>query len=172
MNDFYKIPEIPEVYGYLFTPFWQTLPGKILTGILILTFLAVLLFSGFFIFIKFFKKPEPLWMRALRMIHECSPDELKTKAAFKQAYFGLTGVVKWYFDERFGGSLTQQTDEELVSGMQKHGYEELIVEDVKALLDSSRSVKFADKQGARLQLEKDVARIESLIKRTIPSPGK
>jgi hypothetical protein len=68
--------------------------------------------------------------------------------------------------------LMSKTDEEAVQYLQEHYVDVLGVEEIKALLQGSVIIKFANAQAAQEQIEHDYLRAVAIITRTIPEKKK
>ena len=87
----------------------------------------------------------------------------------KEFYSALFEIVKKYLSERFNYDVLGKTDAELVSSLVKYQADQAIIDDVKAIVEGSEMIKFANTQAAQDQIDDDYERVVGIIKRTVPT---
>ena len=158
-----------ENYGVWHTPFWQTKEFKFaaqiclfLAGVLVLA-LVVKLYLAY----RKQKKLSP-WEQALQVLSDLKKRDIISIVHGKEFYLSVSSLLKTYFHDRFGYDVLGKTDGEFVEYLSKYHKDELILEEIRLLLDGASIIKFANAQAAQEQLEHDYIRAVSIIQRTMP----
>jgi hypothetical protein len=157
-----------ENYGLWHIPYWQTQKfqlmmeiGCVVAGLLV----VVLLIKKYVQYRK--RKKLPLWDQALLDLR-CLQKEHKVNVVHgKEFYLTVAALLKKYFHDRFGYDVLSKTDEEVVAYLQEHYLDAYGVQEIKALLQGSEIIKFANAQVAQEQIEHDYLRAVAIITKTI-----
>lgn len=158
-----------ENYGLWHVPFWQT--EKFQLGIKIAA--ALLLFlSVAYVLRKYVqyrrRKRLPLWDQALADLNQLKQEHKVDVLYGKEFYVTVSALLKKYFYDRFGYDVMGKTDDEMIQYLQEHYPDAQSIEDIKALLQGSVIIKFANVQAAQEQIDHDYVRSIAIITRTIP----
>jgi hypothetical protein len=158
-----------ENYGLWHVPIWQTakfqLAVKIIGG-LVLLLIIIFLVRKYLQYRK--RKKLPLWDQALLELNQLKREHKVDVLYGKEFYLMISALLKKYFHDRFGYDLMGKTDEEMIQYLQEHYSDAQSIEDIKALLQGSVIIKFANAQAAQEQLDHDYVRSIAIITRTIP----
>ena len=158
-----------ENYGLWHVPIWQT--EKF---ILIVKIVAVsLLFLGTaFVVTKYLqyrkRKKLLLWDQALADLNQLKQEHKVDVLYGKEFYVTVSALLKKYFHDRFGYDVVGKTDDEMIQYLQVHYPDAQSIDDIKALLQGSVIIKFANVQAAQEQIDHDYVRSIAIITRTIP----
>jgi hypothetical protein len=158
-----------ENYGLWHVPFWQT--EKFQLGIKIAA--AVLLFLCVAYVVRKYvqyrrRKRLPLWDQALADLNQLKQEHKVDVLYGKEFYVTVSALLKKYFYDRFGYDVIGKTDDEMIQYLQEHYPDTQSIEDIKALLQGSVIIKFANVQAAQEQIDHDYVRSIAIITRTIP----
>jgi hypothetical protein len=158
-----------ENYGLWHVPFWQTdkfkMAVQICLCLALLTVLALLV-RKYLAYRR--RKKLPIWDQVLLELTQLKKDNKVNVAHGKEFYLTVSAVLKHYFHERFSYDLLGKTDAEAIDYLKKQHFDEHIVAELKALLQGSEIIKFANAQAAQEQIEHDYLRAVTIIQRTIP----
>jgi hypothetical protein len=158
-----------ENYGLWHVPFWQTqkfkVAGQICLSLVVLCIVA-LLTKKYLAYRK--RKKLPLWDQALLELTQLKKEHKVDVVHGKEFYATVSAVLKKYFHERFGDDIIGKTDDEVVIYLKNHHKNEIMVEEMKAVLQGGIIIKFANAQAAQEQIEHDYLRAVAIIQRTIP----
>ena len=158
-----------ENYGLWHVPFWQTQKFKMAMQICL--FFVVLLVIAMLIkkYLTYRRRKKlPLWDQALFEVTQLKKDHKVSVIHGKEFYAAISTILKGYFHDRFGYDVMGKTDDEVVEYLKNHHKDELIVEEIKTVLQGGIIIKFANAQAAQEQIEHDYMRTVAIIKRTIP----
>ena len=158
-----------ENYGLWHVPFWQT--QKFQLAVEIAACLIVLMMVVFFVrqYLRYRKRKKlPVWDQALLEMSHLKRDHKVDVAQGKEFYLAVSALLKKYFHDRFGYDLVGKTDVEAVQYLQKNYLDVHSIEEIKALLQGSVVIKFANAQAAQEQIDHDYLRAVAIITRTIP----
>jgi hypothetical protein len=160
-----------ENYELWHVPFWQT--DTFLLTLKIIGCLVCLVIVAFLVrkYLQYRKRKKlPLWDQALLDLSHLKKEHKVDVLYGKEFYLTVSALLKKYFHDRFGYDLMSKTDEEAVRYLQEHYLDVLHggVEEIKALLQGSIIIKFANAQAAQEQIEYDYLRAVAIITRTIP----
>ncbi len=166
-----KATDFYDIYGYEFTPFWQT--GLFIIGISIVGTLVLAFCVGFLIrYIRHRRNRLSVllsheWAEiALEKLIKNLPE---TKEGYKLFYFTLSEIIKEYIFLRFTWQVQNKTDEELLSFLKKQNsfFDKKLLEDLKEIFGGALEVKFADAQTLKKQVEKDSILFKNFVQKTI-----
>ncbi len=158
-----------ENYGLWHVPFWQT--DKFKLAVQICASLALLIVLALIVrkYISYRRRKKlPIWDQALLGLTQLKKDDKVTVAHGKEFYLNASAMLKHYLQERFRYELLGKTDAEAIDYLQKQHFDEYILAELKALLQGSEIIKFANAQAAQEQIEHDYLRAVTIIQRTIP----
>lgn len=158
-----------ENYGLWHVPFWQTQKFKMAAQIclsLVVLCIIALLIKKYLGYRK--RKKLPLWDQALLELTQLKKEHKVDVVHGKEFYATISAVLKKYFHERFGDDIIGKTDDEVVTYLKNHHKDEIMVEEMKAVLQGGIIIKFANAQAAQEQIEHDYLRAVAIIQRTIP----
>ena len=158
-----------ENYGLWHVPFWQTAKFQLalkVAGGLILLMVIIFAVKKYLQYRK--RKKLPIWDQALLELTHLKRDHKVDVLHGKEFYGTISALLKQYFHDRFGYDLVGKTDDEVVQYLQEHHADEHMIEEIKALLQGSQIIKFANAQAAQEQIEHDYVRAVAIISRTIP----
>jgi hypothetical protein len=158
-----------ENYGLWHVPIWQTekfqLGIKIAAGLLILLIVAYVVRK----YLQYRKRKKlPLWDQALADLNTLKQEHKVDVLYGKEFYVTVSVLLKKYFHDRFGYDLIGKTDDEMIQYLQEHYPDTQSIEDIKALLQGSVIIKFANVQAAQEQIDHDYVRSIAIITKTIP----
>jgi hypothetical protein len=158
-----------ENYGLWHVPFWQTDTFKMAMHIcacLVLLCVVVVLIRKYLVYRK--RKKLPVWDQALLELTQLKKDHKVDVVHGKEFYLIVSALLKKYLHDRFSYDLIGKTDTECVEYLQQHHGDTHVVEEIKALLQGSVIIKFANAQAAQEQIEHDYLRAVAIIQRTVP----
>lgn len=158
-----------ENYGLWHVPFWQTQKFKMAMQIclsLVVLCVIVLLIKKYLAYRK--RKKLPIWDQVLLELTYLKKEHKVDVAHGKEFYATVSAVLKKYFHDRFDYDIIGKTDDEVVEYLKNHHKDELILEEIKAVLQGGVIIKFANAQAAQEQIEHDYLRVVAIIQRTIP----
>ncbi len=158
-----------ENYGLWHVPFWQTDKFKLAVQIcacVLLLIVIALLVRKYLAYRR--RKKLPIWDQALLKLTQLKKDHQVDVAHGKEFYLTVSALLKHYFHERFSYDLLGKTDAEVIECLHEHHFDEHILAELKALLQGSEIIKFANAQAAQEQIEHDYLRAVTIIQRTIP----
>jgi hypothetical protein len=158
-----------ENYGLWHVPIWQT--EKFQLGVKIAA--AILLFLSVAYIVRKYvhyrrRKKLPLWDQALADLNQLKQEHKVDVLYGKEFYVTVSVLLKKYFHDRFGYDVMGKTDDEMIEYLQEHYPDKQSIEDIKALLQGSVIIKFANVQAAQEQIDHDYVRSIAIITRTIP----
>lgn len=116
------------------------------------------------------KPAEPPWAAAMRMLEELKDKRLLERGEFKQFYFDLSEIAKFYIDKRFDLPAIEQTTFEIKEAYNRMKPAELKEEFIE-FLEYADLVKFAKYPSSISVGEKSIKYVEDLIVRTKPGSG-
>ncbi len=151
-----------EIYDYYTPPFWQTTWFMIALLALVIGIILVL----YFMLRK--KKKIPAWTIALQRLNGLSSNKFQTQSDFKLFYFNLTSTLKNYLHERFGFTILDKTDDELVDWLELQKFDPLIIDTLKKIVSNAVLVKFAKLETLAANAQEDLNRAQSIVTKTIP----
>jgi hypothetical protein len=158
-----------ENYGLWHVPIWQTEKFKLIVTIVV----GVLLFLVLAVVVRKYlqyrkRKKLSLWDQALADLNQLKKEHKVDVVYGKEFYVTVSVLLKKYFKDRFGYDVMGKTDDEMIQYLQEHYPDAQSVENIKALLQGSVIIKFANVQAAQEQLDHDYVRAIGIITRTIP----
>jgi hypothetical protein len=158
-----------ENYDLWHVPFWQTytfqLTLKIIGCVVVLAIVALLVRK----YLQYRKRKKlPVWDQALLDLSHLKRDHKVDVLHGKEFYLTASAILKKYFHDRFGYNLMSKTDDEAVKYLQENYLDVHGIEEIKALLQGSEIIKFANAQAAQEQIDHDYLRAIAIITRTIP----
>ena len=158
-----------ENYGLWHVPIWQT--EKFQLAVKLAAVFVVLLTVAFLIrkYVRYRRRKKlSLWDQALADLNQLKKEHKVDAVYGKEFYVTVSVLLKKYFYDRFGYDVVGKTDEEMIQYLQEHYPDTQSIEDIKALLQGSVVIKFANAQAAQEQLDHDYVRSIAIITRTIP----
>lgn len=156
------------IYGMVHTPFWQTNFFYILIAIFGLLLLSLVIWFGLRKYRVPKKNKKVAWEVALEDLAAIESD-LATKGMLgKTFYFRLTWMFKRYLSTMYKFDVYGKTDEELVLYLEGSGLATDLVDDLKAILEGSTVVKFANEQALKERMQRDLIASKEFIEKTIP----
>jgi len=170
--DYMKLNEktgLYENYGLWHVPIWQTekfqLAVKIIAGLIVLLVIAFLVRK----YVQYRKRKKlSLWDQALLEVNQLKKEHKVDTIYGKEFYVTVSVLLKKYFYDRFNYDVVGKTDDEMIQYLREHYPDTQSIEDMKAMLQGSVIVKFANAQAAQEQLDHDYVRAIAIITRTIP----
>jgi hypothetical protein len=158
-----------ENYGLWHVPIWQTEQFKLAMkiGAVIMLLMIVLFCVRKYVQYRRRKKL-PLWDQALADLNQLKQEHKVDVLYGKEFYVTVSALLKKYFYDRFGYDVIGKTDDEMIQYLQVHYPDAQSIEDIKALLQGSVIIKFANVQAAQEQIDHDYVRSIAIITRTIP----
>ena len=157
-----------DIYGTWHVPFWQTKAfyyGVGLIGLLIL-------FASLYIIIKKLcsqKRTKTSWDHALDELEQLRKNKVISAERGKEFYFAVTDILKRYLQARFEYTTQGKTDEELLHYLEKSDFPRDLLTDLRTIFSGSTTIKFANVQALQEQIEQDLERSFSFIKKTTPT---
>jgi hypothetical protein len=158
-----------ENYGLWHVPIWQT--EKFQLGIQIAAVVLLLLIVACVVrkYMQYRQRKKlSLWDQALADLNALKQEHKVDVLYGKEFYVTVSVLLKKYFHDRFGYDLIGKTDDEMIQYLQEHYSDAQSIEDIKALLQGSVIIKFANVQAAQEQIDHDYVRSIAIITRTIP----
>lgn len=158
-----------ENYGLWHVPIWQTDQCKLamkISAIIILLMVVLFCVRKYVQYRK--RKKLPLWDQALADLNQLKQEHKVDVLYGKEFYVTVSALLKKYFYDRFGYDVIGKTDDEMIQYLQEHYPDVQSIEDIKALLQGSVIIKFANVQAAQEQIDHDYVRSIAIITRTIP----
>jgi hypothetical protein len=158
-----------ENYGLWHVPFWQT--EKFQFGIKIAAAVVLFLCVAYVVrkYVQYRRRKRlPLWDQALADLNQLKQEHKVDVLYGKEFYVTVSALLKKYFYDRFGYDVIGKTDDEMIQYLQEHYPDTQSIEDIKALLQGSVIIKFANVQAAQEQIDHDYVRSIAIITRTIP----
>ena len=122
--------------------------------IAIVLLILALVIGGFFGY-KYYKKKHgteeiskpkiiiPPHKVALKRLHELEEKKLWQQGAVKEYHSELTGIIRDYFEERFGFNSLEMTTKETVENLKDSGVSTEVIVTTEKFLDNADMVKFA-----------------------------
>jgi hypothetical protein len=106
------------------------------------------------------KQQKPPHVIALALLEELRKEQVWQKGQVKEYYTRVTGILREYFELRFGVNAAEMTSEEIITAMKDHITEVTVLNDLRKLLTLSDLAKFAKVQpiGAENELSMTYAR--------------
>jgi hypothetical protein len=151
-----------EIYDYYAPPFWQTTWFIVLMSIIVLTTVFIL----FFMYRA--RKKIPSWTTALQKLEFLRTSKLQTQSDFKLFYINLTSIIKNYLHERFGFTILDKTDDELVNWLESQHFDPILLETLKKITGDAVLVKFAKLETLAQNAQDDLGRAQSIVQKTVP----
>jgi hypothetical protein len=158
-----------ENYDLWHVPFWQTQKFQIvleLIGCLFVLCIIAFLVRKYLQYRR--RKKLPVWDQALLDLSHLKKEHKVDVLHGKEFYLTVSALLKKYFHDMYGYDLVGKTDAEAVEYLQENYLDEHGVEEIKALLQGSVIIKFANAQAAQEQIDHDYLRAVAIITRTIP----
>jgi Domain of unknown function (DUF4381) len=158
-----------ENYGLWHVPIWQTEQFKLamkVSAIIILLMIVLFCVRKYVQYRK--RKKLSLWDQALADLNQLKQEHKVDVLYGKEFYVTVSALLKKYFYDRFGYDVIGKTDDEMIRYLQEHYPDVQSIEDIKALLQGSVIIKFANVQAAQEQIDHDYVRSIAIITRTIP----
>lgn len=158
-----------ENYGLWHVPIWQT--EKFQLGIKIAAALLFFVCVAYVIrkYVQYRRRKKlPLWDQALADLNALKQEHKVDVLYGKEFYVTVSVLLKKYFHDRFGYDVVGKTDDEMIHYLREHYPDPQSIEDIKALLQGSVIIKFANVQAAQEQIDHDYVRSIGIITRTIP----
>jgi Domain of unknown function (DUF4381) len=158
-----------ENYGLWHVPIWQT--EKFQLVLKMSAVIILLLGVAFFIrkYVRYRRRKRlSLWDQALADLNLLKKEHKVDALYGKEFYVTVSVLLKKYFHDRFGYDVVGKTDDEMIQYLQEHYPDTQSIDDIKALLQGSTVIKFANAQAAQEQLDHDYVRAIAIITRTIP----
>ena len=162
-----------ENYGLWHVPFWQTQRFKMAMQIclfLLMVCVVTLLIKKYRAYRA--QKKLSLWDQALCELSQLKKEHKVDVAHGKEFYLTISAVLKKYFYERFGYDLIGKTDDEAIEYLKEYHKDEVMIEEIKEILQGGLTIKFAQAQAAQENIEHDYLRAVGIIQRTIPEKNK
>jgi hypothetical protein len=157
--------EFYDIYGTWHVPFWQTSLFK--WSILLLMFLVLFCISLYVLRKYLYPKKElTAWERALYALTQFSTMPIKNKDEGKQFYFAVTMILKKYFQERFQIDVVGKTDDEVILFLQKGEFPNDLFPLVQEIFSGSFTIKYANEQALKEQIDRDLCNACLIVKRT------
>ncbi len=160
--------QLYDIYGMVHVPFWQTTAFYVVVGILAGLVVGVIGWR----LIRYWRlraRPAlPPWEQALIALNKLCDKEVMTSDRSKEFYDRLTMILKQYLHDRYAYDVMGKTDQELLVYLESVSFDAALTEIIRNLLQGSVMIKFANAQGAREQMERDIASSIIVIKKTVP----
>lgn len=159
-----KLHQLIDVYDVLYQPWWHT------KSFYIIAFLSII-FVGSALLYFFWKKHmgqqsfsyEQIALLQLQKLHECS---YNSEESMRDAYFQMTMIMKAYLSKRYGISLINKTDQEIIEAIK--GVLPLdIFTALGELFQRAYQIKFAHAAISLKMLYADIDYIQRIIYKTI-----
>ncbi len=160
-----------DIYGFYYKPFWQQAWFLQYSAIAVIVLLA----AAFYFIRKYRKNNLPTaatllpWDWAIKEFSLLAPEEYESKEAYKTFYFHLTLVLKSYFHKRYGWTLEDKTDDELLSYLKYKKFDQAVLKELASVLHGAGSVKFANMDALPLQAKSDLSTARDIVLKTAPS---
>lgn len=159
-----SLPEFHDIYSYHYPPFWQT------TTFYILLSLILLVVGGFIAFLLIMKKRRQLtpeeW--AFAQLEQIKSIPRESKREYQRLYFSLTSMIKEYLAKRFDWKTVDKTDEELLTFLEKQGFNKELLEKLQETLEGATRIKFANEQALKEQAQRDFETTETMVNNCKP----
>lgn len=158
-----------ENYGLWHIPIWQTEKFQLI--VMIIAALSSFVVIMFLVrkYIQYRKRKRlSLWDQALADLNQLKTAHKVDVMYGKEFYVTVSALLKKYFYDRFGYDVMGKTDDEMIQYLQEHYPDTQSIDDMKALLQGSVVIKFANVQAAQEQIDHDYVRSIAIITRTIP----
>lgn len=158
-----------ENYGMWHVPFWQTNTFQIMMEVIGCIVLLGLLIYVVIMYVRYKKRKKlSAWEQALADLRALKVEQKVRAEHAKEFYVIVSEVIKRYLAARFEYDVVGKTDAEVVSYLQEIHADQVIIDDIKAIVHGAEVIKFANAQAAQEQINTDYDRITSIITRTIP----
>jgi hypothetical protein len=163
--------EIKDIKEPLTIPLdWRIIFLIILAGL-------ALIAAGYFLYNKFRKKrleykPEvfiPAHVRALTALNELEKSSLWQKGLIKEFHSEITGIIRRYFEERFGLPALELTTGETLVLLENTEEAKVILDDAEVFLNNADLVKFAKFVPVNDVNEMMMKKAYKMIEETIPA---
>jgi len=162
-----------ENYGLWHVPFWQTETFYFIIKITLVIATVIVCIALYKLYAAYKKRKKlPAWQCAVHDLQKLHDAQQHSFVEAKEFYASLGSIVKIYLHNRFGYDVLSKTDDEVVEYLQKRQMENELIEDVRALLQGSIFIKFANGAAAQEQMNNDYERALFMIKKTIPQKNK
>lgn len=164
-SDSLDIKDIKPIVGFPWPTYYYIViaSGLILAAFLIYWFFLRRKKAG--LFTRPPKLPDPPWVVALRMLDELKHSRLMERGEYKQFYFKLSEIGKYYIDRRFGFPAIERTTAEIKEGFE-YGRPQAIDDKFIEFLEYSDLVKFAKYPSSITRCTEWMEYIEDIIRRT------
>ena len=150
--------ELYDIYGVIYNPFWKTKWFYFSVGLLILIILAI----GVWLILSR-KKKYTIGDEALLELKKLSVDSKE----YKKFYFTLSAILKKYLGFRYNCNLTSKTDEEVYEVLKNSMMPLKLVRILDEILKGAVTIKFANDDSSKKQMEHDLNSAIFIINETI-----
>ncbi len=158
-----------ENYGLWHVPIWQTEKFQLAVKIIAISVMLLVVALVIRKYMQYRKRKKlPLWDQALADLNQLKQEHKVDVLYGKEFYVTVSALLKKYFYDRFGYDVVGKTDDEMIQYLQEHYPDAQSIEDIKALLQGSVIIKFANVQAAQEQIDHDYVRSIAIITKTIP----
>ncbi len=158
-----------DIYEYYEPPIWSNPWVQGVAIALVILGIGALL-SYFFFYRK--KSAISSWEWARRELNKLAARDYLTKEDYKNFYFSITQLLKKYLHKRYQWNTEDKTDDELIEFLQGHGFDGMLLERLKKMLQGAVWVKFANEAALRTQIETDRQIVTTIIEQTKPADKK
>lgn len=158
-----------ENYGLWHVPFWQTGTFKMAVkgGLgLVALCLVLLLIGKYRAYSK--RKKLPLWDQAILELMQLKKEHKVNAEHGKEFYLRVSALLKKYLHDRFGYDVIGKTDSEVIEYLKGNHHDEVLLEDLKVLLQGGVAIKFSHAQAVQEKMDQDYVRAIAIIQRTMP----
>ncbi len=114
---------------------------------------------------------KPPHLIALEMLEELRKEQVWQKGQIKEYYTRLTGILREYFENRFGVNAAEMTSDEIMFAMKDHLSEVSSLSDLRKVLTLSDLAKFAKGQPIGAENELSLTYTRTIIMNSSMAPA-
>lgn len=112
--------------------------------------------------------PRPAHEVALESLSRLESRHLPVDGKFKEYHVQLSEILRRYLEDGFGVAALEETSEEILYDLDRHGFQAAFVTQVRALCEESDLVKFAKHEPTVEECVRSLEHVRDFVVRTIP----
>jgi hypothetical protein len=112
--------------------------------------------------------PRPAHEAALESLSRLESRHLPVDGKFKEYHVQLSEILRRYLEDGFGVAALEETTEEILYDLDRHGFQTVFVAQVRALCEESDLVKFAKHEPTVEECVRSLEHVRDFVVRTTP----
>lgn len=108
------------------------------------------------------------WEKIILDLQKIDLEAYQSKKEFKNLYYDLTRLVKWYVEHRFLWPVMVMTDAEFAQYLEGVNLDPKLVQKITPIFEHALGIKYADEQALRTHALDDVRELADFVHATIP----